>query len=77
MLTTRYLIIFFSLAYRKEQHLFPYPITRAAQKALAQAANLEHKSKGTSKVSLNSLVGRKVSKYERNCAERNHLFPEI
>lgn len=64
MLTTRYLITFLSLAYRQEQLLFPRPI---AQKALDQAANLEHKSRGTGKVSRNSLTGREVSTYESNC----------
>lgn len=47
MLTTRYLITFLSLAYRPEQLLFPHPIARAARKALAQAANLEYKNRGT------------------------------
>lgn len=67
MLTTRYLITFLSLAYRQEQLLLPHPIARAAQKALDQAANLEHKSRGTGKVSRNSLTGREVSMYESNC----------
>lgn len=73
MVTTRYLITFLSLAYRQKQLMFPHPIARAAQKA----ANLEHKSRGTGKVSLNALTGRKVSMYEGNSAKRNHLFSEI
>lgn len=77
MLTMRHLITFLSLAYSPEQLLFPHPIARAARKALAQTANLEYKNRGTGKVSLNSLAGRKFSMYESNSAKRNHLFPEI